>query len=266
MHHEMILNLKAERELRGVSLEEMSNATKIPIRNLTLFEANEFHRLPSGLFIKGFLKAYIEYLGLDPDVVYLDFKIMCDHSTILPGPDDRQNTKMLFHWIKNPLLGFMIISIILLMVFVPVEQNLNRNDRKYAVNESFESAFFSPSKVQETLFQWSTDNISLERHFDADQTVQTLHVSDSIIVRASQKTWVQLRYIHDGREILEALFPNDERRYPVESEMYLEIEEAESIDIYQSDGVTPLIVNNPLHLHLLPVSTPVTNDMDHSAI
>lgn len=58
--------LKRERLLREVSLEEISAATKISVRLLTALEDGDVRKLPAPVFIRGFIRAYSLYLGLDP--------------------------------------------------------------------------------------------------------------------------------------------------------------------------------------------------------
>ena len=58
--------LKRDRLLREVSLEEISAATKISTRLLTALEAGDLKRLPAPVFVRGFIRAYSLYLGLDP--------------------------------------------------------------------------------------------------------------------------------------------------------------------------------------------------------
>src|SRR3954464_2195131 len=65
--------LKREREMRGVSLEEIAESTKIGKRNLLALETEEFNKLPGGIFNKGFVRAYAKYLGLDEDQAVTDF-------------------------------------------------------------------------------------------------------------------------------------------------------------------------------------------------
>jgi cytoskeletal protein RodZ len=59
--------LRRERELRQLSLEEVAQATRIPVRTLRLLEADDVGELPSDVFVRGFLKAYARTLGLDPE-------------------------------------------------------------------------------------------------------------------------------------------------------------------------------------------------------
>ena len=61
--------LKRERELRDITLREISDATKINIRYLEALEQNRFESLPGGLFNKGFIRAYSTYIGVDGEAM-----------------------------------------------------------------------------------------------------------------------------------------------------------------------------------------------------
>lgn len=57
--------LKRERELRDISLKEISEATKISIRFLEALEQNNFDILPGGIFNRGFIRSYARFIGID---------------------------------------------------------------------------------------------------------------------------------------------------------------------------------------------------------
>lgn len=67
-------NLRREREMRGVTLEEISAATKISVRFLKSIENEEFSALPGGLFNRSFVRAYARYLGLDEDPLLEEYQ------------------------------------------------------------------------------------------------------------------------------------------------------------------------------------------------
>ena len=67
--------LRREREMRGVSLEEISTATKISIRFLQAIEDEELSRLPGGIFTRSFVRTYARYLGLDEERVMADCQL-----------------------------------------------------------------------------------------------------------------------------------------------------------------------------------------------
>jgi cytoskeleton protein RodZ len=69
-------NLRREREMRGVTLEEIATATKISVRFLEAIEAEEFSKLPGGIFTRSFLRTYDKYLGLDDERVLAEFQLI----------------------------------------------------------------------------------------------------------------------------------------------------------------------------------------------
>lgn len=65
--------MQREREMRGISLEEIAESTKIGARMLRALEEEDFEKLPGGIFNKGFVRAYSKYLGLDEEQAVADF-------------------------------------------------------------------------------------------------------------------------------------------------------------------------------------------------
>ena len=57
--------LRREREIRGISLKEISDATKISKRFLDALERNDHKNLPAPVFTRGFVKEYARYVGLN---------------------------------------------------------------------------------------------------------------------------------------------------------------------------------------------------------
>jgi len=61
--------LKRERELRGISLQEIANTTKISMRFLKALEEDQLDALPGEFFIKNIISAYAKTIGLEKDSV-----------------------------------------------------------------------------------------------------------------------------------------------------------------------------------------------------
>lgn len=59
--------LRNERELRGLSHEEISRKIKVAIRTLVALENGELAELPHPVYTKGFVKSYSRLVGLDPE-------------------------------------------------------------------------------------------------------------------------------------------------------------------------------------------------------
>jgi transcriptional regulator with XRE-family HTH domain len=59
--------LRREREIRGISLKEIADATKISKRFLEAIERNDHKTLPAPVFTRGFVREYSRYLGLNAE-------------------------------------------------------------------------------------------------------------------------------------------------------------------------------------------------------
>lgn len=57
--------LRLAREERGIPLREISDQTRISVRYLEAIEANDYKRLPGGVYNRSFVQAYAHYIGYD---------------------------------------------------------------------------------------------------------------------------------------------------------------------------------------------------------
>ena len=69
--------LRREREIRGISLKEIADATKISKRFLDAIERNDHKTLPAPVFTRGFVREYALALfaGTVGILVYLGFRL-----------------------------------------------------------------------------------------------------------------------------------------------------------------------------------------------
>jgi len=70
--------LRREREMRGVSLEEISSATRISTRFLEALEHEQWEHLPGGVFNRGFIRAVARFLGLDEESLIGEYALATD--------------------------------------------------------------------------------------------------------------------------------------------------------------------------------------------
>jgi hypothetical protein len=61
--------LRHHRRARSMSLAEVSRITRIPGASLEAIESDRFDELPGEVFVRGFLRAYAQSIGLLPDEV-----------------------------------------------------------------------------------------------------------------------------------------------------------------------------------------------------
>lgn len=78
--------LRREREMRGITLDEIAESTKISRRHLEALERERFDQLPGGVFAKGFVRAYAHFLGIDEDQAVADYALASNEQ---PEPEDK---------------------------------------------------------------------------------------------------------------------------------------------------------------------------------
>jgi cytoskeleton protein RodZ len=79
-------HLRREREMRGVSLEELSSATRISTRFLSAIESGRWDQLPGGAFNRGFIRSASHYLGLDEDGMVAEYSLETNDGTTETTP------------------------------------------------------------------------------------------------------------------------------------------------------------------------------------
>jgi cytoskeletal protein RodZ len=57
------------RESRGITLEQIANATKISSRSLKAIEAGEFAKLPGGIYDTSYIRQYCRAIDFDEQVL-----------------------------------------------------------------------------------------------------------------------------------------------------------------------------------------------------
>ncbi len=79
--------LVRERELRGFSLAQIADQTRIGQGNLRALEQDDLSRLPARVFVLGYIKAYAHAIGLNPDEAVLRYE---EHAQKLAPPEEGQ--------------------------------------------------------------------------------------------------------------------------------------------------------------------------------
>jgi len=104
-------NLRRERELRGIDLREMAEATKISIRFLQALEQDRVDILPGGIFPRAFVRQYAKYLGLDPDRLVAEF-VYAHGGEPVPARGPRSEVRV----DQGPPRGLILLAVVLVLL------------------------------------------------------------------------------------------------------------------------------------------------------
>ena len=111
--------LKTEREVRGLSIEEAAESTKIREHFLKAIEEDRYELLPPDFYLRGFLTAYARYLGLDPNDVVLRYQKYLEELTVskerpLEPQKPEPYKRVLFPSMRDKL--YVILAILFTMI------------------------------------------------------------------------------------------------------------------------------------------------------
>ncbi len=122
--------LRESREEKELSLEEVSEITKIKIEYLKALEENRLEDLPTGPYKKTFLKKYCSPLGLDWEKIKKEFQIGIDHEKegkkySFSPKNIHKKEFIIFPKILKNILTAAIISIFFIYVGFYLKTNLS---------------------------------------------------------------------------------------------------------------------------------------------
>jgi cytoskeleton protein RodZ len=87
--------LRRERLRRGLDLDKVAAETKIGRHQLEAIEANQFDRLPGGVFARSFIRQYARILELDDEEIIAEFKQQFDEpADTAPVPEPQPSSRL----------------------------------------------------------------------------------------------------------------------------------------------------------------------------
>jgi cytoskeleton protein RodZ len=103
--------LKREREMREVSMEELTKATRISTRFVEALENEDWAKLPGGVFGHGFVRTIARFLGLDEEALLGEYDMArAEHS---PAPAPKLEER-----IPSPPKWLPVVAVFVLLLFL----------------------------------------------------------------------------------------------------------------------------------------------------
>ncbi|HUU37768.1 MAG TPA: RodZ domain-containing protein [Candidatus Desulfaltia sp.] len=84
--------LRRERELRGISLREIADSTRISLRFLQAIEEDHLDRIPGEFFVRAILRSYARSIGIDEHQVLNKYQEMQTFEEQHPGRENENKT------------------------------------------------------------------------------------------------------------------------------------------------------------------------------
>jgi cytoskeleton protein RodZ len=230
---------KARREAKGLSLEQIANETRISTRFLEAIERDDFQVLPGGIFSRGFVRAFAEVLGMDPEKAVADFERISNyHEPVVlealrvsaPQPSTR-------NLILYPIAAGVLVLVIAIFYFVTRERPVTVSpDAPKSTVAPAETAALPPAAAPAAV-----EPPPPPPPTPAPQEATPPKVALTLAVEVKEPTWVKITTDGTSAVAGEILQPGTTRSYTAQNSIYISVGNAAGLSLKINDQpVRPL--------------------------
>jgi cytoskeleton protein RodZ len=134
--------LKRQREMREISLNELTVATRVPLKFLEAFENEDWDKLPGGVFNRGFVRAIARFLGLSEEHLLAEYDLAYGEYRVATPPPPENPIPSPPKWLVA--LGALVILLAIAATVAGVAYGL----RRYAAYRATKKALASSVQPQ----------------------------------------------------------------------------------------------------------------------
>jgi cytoskeletal protein RodZ len=191
--------LKREREMREVSMDELTKATRISARFVEALENEDWARLPGGVFGHGFVRSIARYLGLNEEALLGEYdSARAEHlASAPPKPEER---------IPSPPKWLPVLAVFLLLLLVAGFFYAGRYGwHRYAVYRAAQKSATASMATQSRA--GSISQGAAEQPFSGASSTALLDLS------VSTSAATRVRILADNKLLLDTELPAGETRH-----------------------------------------------------
>lgn len=225
--------LRQERLVKGITLEQVSSATKVGLRQLQAIESDHYLDLPAKPFIRGFIKAYCQFIGLDAKEILTCYGNYIDKKT-KEIPQEKQSLGEFAFERKDrdqsrTILGIVMGAFVVIggLVLIFIRPSLKHKHTSHIEKlKSIQTTVSTPTQAPITLLQQTApgqitlnntkteiQNNTADETKEVDDPLQSgIDLKPSEIVhrvsfRANESIWI--RYQVDDKKIRQFIIRKD---------------------------------------------------------
>jgi cytoskeletal protein RodZ len=194
--------LKREREMREVSIEELTKATRISTRFIEALENEDWEKLPGGVFGHGFVRSIARYLGLDEEALLGEYDLARAEKLPPVAAKAEERIPSPPKWI--PLLAIVVILVLIVGLFYAGRYGWHRYAAYRAGKRSSSSSMSAGQQAGTSATAPVSADSAATGSTDSPAALD-LSVSTSAATR--------VRILADGKPVLDTDLPAGETRH-----------------------------------------------------
>ena len=192
--------LKRERELREVSMGELTRATRISARFVEALENEDWAKLPGGVFGHGFVRTIARYLGLNEEALLGEYDVARAEHLPAPSPKPEERMPSPPKWL--PAAAVLVVLLLLAGLFFTARYAWHRYAGHRAAKKSAAASLAAQPQPQSGAASDSTEQSS-----PVASSVSALDLS----VSTSAST--RVRILADHKLLLDTELPAGKTRH-----------------------------------------------------
>ncbi|PKM89978.1 MAG: hypothetical protein CVU87_03590 [Firmicutes bacterium HGW-Firmicutes-12] len=220
--------LRQARLEKNISLEEIEKSTKIRRVYLEALENEDWNVIPGNVYLKGFLRSYVRYLGLNEEEYLTAIKMVTTPTPEtepipdkieLPGRPKKRNAI---------IFGFIAVLILFISQYV-YQQVLNppNSERNVPINQSGEQ--ITPEVPDEN------DDDANQGKEEIDEEISQI---DLVIKVVKNRCWMEIK--SDGKVLYEGtLRQGEEMSFLGLTNVYFRLGNAGDTEVYMNQSLIP---------------------------
>ena len=231
-------NLKFSRESKKMTIEEASKLLHVNIDILKNLENGEFNKLTNDVFIKGHIRTYLKWLGMNPSLII-------DNDKKIEAVDVKIKKSKITVPYKLKLSKFFVslICLILFILITIIYKNINKAELLTHVNTNKIQDSMNGDKLKKLEYnnEFEVINISEE---DLDIEIKSKGMPESpvesityIYIKAIEDSWIEIQRSNLEVLITKIIKKDEELKILYEKDLTLVTGNAGSIIIHINDKI-----------------------------
>jgi len=145
--------LAQARQAKGLSTAQVADKLKLTIRQVEALEAEDFSRLPSAVFVRGFLRNYAKLLGINPESLQVSQEVrqVPTETITAPSEDLALSGSSVRRWLVLPLLAFALFVLMVAALYYWLRQGESNLGSEPTPAPTIDSVSVSPPTEVVTL-------------------------------------------------------------------------------------------------------------------
>jgi cytoskeleton protein RodZ len=232
--------LRRQRLQSRISLETVSLETKIGVRMLEAIEADQFEKLPGGVFRRSFVLQYAKALGVDTDEIAAELKQLnqFDEVPAIPTPEMIRGSERkdafgfpdILNGLEGSTIGSLLAAVGVMMICALIYSWLQTPRAPRTEMARTPPAAVQPKTPQPKAPEPVREQASREQRppIEAAPAVETAPVR--VGLSAEEKTWISVK--SDGKTVFNTLLqPHDTKVVEASETMRILIGNAGGLEI-----------------------------------